>query len=406
MDPQQDQPVTVATTPRVPTPPTSNIEEVSGAAILITTGEKKVNRRVKAIDDDEPLVDTTAALPKRSKKTERATKRFMKRQQRLAQRRGPATLADLPAELFEEILSYLRVSDILQLLNVNRSIHAFITTNEASIARSIIRNRYLVLSNCFPLPQPFTSIPEHLRPALLSESRQHLLQIHKRPYQHVQPPDSEDLCTCMTCILAWNNLNLIVDLAHWQRNLSSREPIPMIERGQNPPWNQYLLARNAELVSLAMTRPLIYTLILQHHLETTISTLLRTLRGQKTVHPKRVFHLSKAEAKAGIETDAFLERSGPECHEFPFHRDNYYNLNAYVPNRKWSEREGRWVYYAQGSHERDLQWVWERFVPEVKAPTGVDESREKERVTVKGSEKAKDEQVEALAAQFREQASV
>ena len=331
---------------------------------LITTGEKIKARRVKAIDDDEPLVDTTVALPKRSKKTERATKRLMRKQQKLAQHRGPATFCDLPAELLEHILSYLRATDVLALLPTNRNIHAFITSNEPSISRSIIRRRYAVLGHCFPLPKPFTSIPSPSRPALLSEARQNLLQIHKRPYHHVQPFDPERICTCMTCTLAWNNLNMIVDLSHWQRNLNRRDPIPMIPRGKNPAWNQELLARNAELVRTAMARPIFYTLILQRHLETTVSTIRRTLRGQKTVHPKRVYHLSKPEAESGIETDYFLEQNGPESYEFPYHRDNYYNLNAYVPNRKWSRQEERWMYYPSDSmHERDLQWVVERFVP-------------------------------------------
>jgi hypothetical protein len=32
-----------------------------------------------------------------------------------------------------------------------------------------------------------------------------------------------------------------------------------------------------------------------------------------------------------------------------------------VPNRKWSKEQERWLYYADGLHERDLQWVKERF---------------------------------------------
>lgn len=397
----------VAKTPEGPEQPADSVIVKIEAEeyVLIETGAKKLSRRVKAIDDDEPLVDTTVALPKRSKKTERATKRLMKKQQKASQRRGPASFSDLPPELLEDILNYLRASDILRLLTVSRSVHDFISTNESAIARSIIRRRYTVLSNCFPLPKLFSSVPESTRPALLSEARQSLLQIHKRPYQHVQPIDPEKICTCMTCMLAWNNLNMIVDLAHWQRNLNSREPIPMIPRGANPQWNQDILAANAALVEKAMTRPIFYTLILQRHLETTIGTLLRTLRGQKTVHPKRVYYLSKLQVEAGIETDAFLEKNGPECHEFPFHRDNYYNLNAYVPNRKWSRGEGKWKYYPDGAHERDLQWVRERFVPDALA-TGTSHRAERKVEKMESEEKEKEKALDGFAAQFRAQAKL
>lgn len=363
-------------TPETVQKPTAQADEESDEITLITTGVKKLSRRVKAIDDDEPLVDTTVALPKRSKKTERATRRLMRKQQKAARRKGPATFTDLPPELLEDILSYLRPSDILPLLQVSRSIHDFITTNESPIARSIIRRRYPVLSKCFPLPKPLSSVPESAHPALLSEARQSLLQIHKRSYQHVQPIDYEELCTCMTCMLAWNNLTMIVDLASWQSNLRNREPIPMIKRGEKPEWNQNLLATNAAIVEKAIERPIFYALILQRHLETTVGTLFRTLRGQKTVHPKRVFYLSRPEAEAGIETDAFLERHGPENHEFPYHRDNYYNLNAYVPNRKWSEKERRWMYYAAGSHDRDLEWLLQWHASKIARETSAKEGAE------------------------------
>ena len=154
-----------------------------------------------------------------------------------------------------------------------------------------------------------------------------------------------------------------------------------------------------------MQRPIFYTLILQNHLETTVRTLLRTLRGQKTVHPKRVFHLSRPEAEAGIETDSFLERNGPECFEFPFHRDNYYNLNAYVPNRKWSTSEGRWKYFDAGvMHERDLTWVRERFVSEPdKLEQGVNGIRKR---SDEEREDAKGKDLDGFAAQFQAQAGL
>ena len=50
-------------------------------------------------------------------------------------------------------------------------------------------------------------------------------------------------------------------------------------------------------------------------------------------------------------------------YEFPWHRDNYYALEAYIPNRKWSKEHEKWVYYAGDLHQRDLQWAIDRWTP-------------------------------------------
>ena len=156
---------------------------------------------------------------------------------------------------------------------------------------------------------------------------------------------------------------MILDLSYWQKNLNEREPILMIPRGTTPEWNRKLLDANAAIVSRAMQSPLVHAAILEKHLRTTIQTIFRTFRGKKTVHPKRLYHLTQAEAEK--ETDEFLERSGPPSYEFPWHRDNYYGLEAYVPNRKWSREQERWLYYADGLHYRDLEWVKQRFTPTI-----------------------------------------
>ena len=143
-----------------------------------------------------------------------------------------------------------------------------------------------------------------------------MLQIHKKPYQHVKGIDPLEVCTCMNCVFSWNNLCLILDLHHWQKNLDNREPIPMIPRGSSPEWNRKLLEANAAVVEKAMNGHLLYyALILEKHLRTTMSTLSRTFRGKKTVHPKRLYHFTKADAEE--ETDEFLERSGPPSVSFP-----------------------------------------------------------------------------------------
>ncbi|KAK5173068.1 uncharacterized protein LTR77_003190 [Saxophila tyrrhenica] len=339
--------------------PPSDDQEIS----IITTGSRKASRRDRIIDEDEPLVDTTAKLTLKSKKTDRAKRRVEKKQKKVATSPTPTSLLNLPAELLQEIAGYLQPSDVFQLLQVNRNVYDFIQSNESTIARDIIRRRYFVLSRCFPLPVAFENVESSARPSLLSDRRQDMLQIHKKPYQHVKGIDPLNICTCMSCVFSWNNLNMILDLSYWQKNLNEREPILMIPRGTAPEWNRKLLEANAAIVERAMDSRLVHAAILEKHLKTTVQTIFRTFRGRKTVHPKRLYHLTLVEAEK--ETDEFLERSGPPSYEFPWHRDNYYGLEAYVPNRKWSKEQERWLYYAEGLHERDLEWVKQRFTPNV-----------------------------------------
>lgn len=330
------------------------------------SGGKRQRRRTEAVneEDEEPLVDTTAALPLHSKKTERLQKR-LQRKSKKKPTKTPTTFLELPSELLHEILTHLLPGDLLRLQCLNRPTRDFIHDNERSLAKEIIRLRYPILSQCFPLPVPFPALDPIYHDSLLSKKRQDLLTIHKKPYQHVQPLDAHEICTCMTCVFAWNNLCTIADLAHWQANLDAREPIPMIPRGQAPPWNSELLARNAAFVRAAVARPLIYTLLLARHLDTTTRTILRRskyIKARPVLPEHRAYELSLADAAQG--TDAYLARKGPPSYEFPYHRDNYYNLEAYVPNRKWSREEGCWKYYAATQHERDLEWVRGRFGPE------------------------------------------
>lgn len=337
--------------------------KIAEDSTIITTGLRKTSKKaLPPVDEDEPLVDTTAALKLHSKKTERAQKRLHKRQQKFVGRPAATSFLDLPPELLQEVLGYLRPTDLLRLLRVDHSIRDFILENENSLVRDVVKRRYWVLSRCFPVPVALKDVDSTAHPALLSDKRQDMLHIHKKPYQHIKGIDPLQICTCLTCVLAWNNLNVILDLSHWQSNLNSREPIPMISRGTNPEWNQKLLDAHATIVEKAMTSRLTWAVILEKHLRTTVGTILRTFRGRKTVHPRRLYHLTPAEANT--EHDEFLERSGPPSFELPWHRDNYYNLEAYVPNRKWSKEGEKWLYYVDGLHEKDLQWVKERFTPE------------------------------------------
>jgi hypothetical protein len=61
------------------------------------------------------------------------------------------------------------------------------------------------------------------------------------------------------------------------------------------------------------------------------------------------------DARSGC--DAFLAKEGPPSLEFPYQRDEYYLLEAYVPGRWWREERGGWVYYLKGQCEKDVEMV-------------------------------------------------
>lgn len=331
------------------------------------------------VSEEPPLIDNTIVLPLHSKKTSRQQKRQQRRE--LLQTSTQQSLHTLPTEILLEIFSHLRVEDIFRLSRTTHSLRDFITLHEPTLSKTIISKRYWTLHRCFPLPYPLTSVPRDLWDGLLSSKRQDLLNIHRKSYhQHIEMIDPTAVCTCMTCVFAWNNLCLLVDLHHWQGHLNAREPIPMIPRGTTPDWNTTLLKRNADVVRLAMTRPLFYGAILEKHLATITGTILRSTRwrGKKgaitttttssstttaTTAPKpkpttakpRLYNMTDWDVDRG--TDAFLDRKGPPSYDFPFHRDVYYSLEAYLPNRKFDD--GQWRYYPLPpvQHEKDLEWV-------------------------------------------------
>ena len=309
---------------------------------------------------DEPLVDTTEKMTLRSKRTERLQKKIQKKEGKRLHSTINSFL-DLPSELLVEILTYLRPSDLFLLMRVNRSANKFIETHENTISGAVINRRYSILSKVFPLPVLFEKIDKCIHPVLLAPRHQQRLVIHKAPYWHISPADPKNTCSCMACVLAWNNLCLIVDIAHWQKKLDDREPIPMIARGAKPAWNVDLIESTAKYVNKAIRSPLWRARILERHLNTTVRTIVRSAAIRKKNGPletevnpsKRLYHLSKDDIAP--ETDTFLERSGPPSFEFPFTRDNYYTLVSYLPNRRWDE--GGWLYYGEMMHERDLVWA-------------------------------------------------
>ncbi|KAI9700476.1 MAG: hypothetical protein M1820_006775 [Bogoriella megaspora] len=310
-------------------------------------------------ENEEPLVDTTAPIPLRSKRTERLQRKQLKRSKKNGTATGINSILELPSEILIEILSFARPSDVFNLLRASRDLKSFIDSNEKTICRTIISRRYAVLTKCFPLPIPLNEVDRAVYPALQSEKRQELLKIHKKPYLHIKPADEYSICTCLTCLFAWNNLCLLIDLAHWIGNLERREPIPTIPRGRNPEWNQSLVNANGLLVERAISHPLWYARILQEHLHTTTRNIQRSIQSRNT---NPAFQMSIDDAKQ--ETDVYLERSGLPSYDIPYHRDSYYSLVTYLPNRKWHKVEQRWLYYAESQHERDLEWIQRQNAPQ------------------------------------------
>ncbi|KAF2707189.1 hypothetical protein K504DRAFT_51905 [Pleomassaria siparia CBS 279.74] len=318
-------------------------------------------------DDNEPIQDRTAAIPLHSKRTERMQRKQATREKRRA---AIINLAKLPTELILQVLKSLRPSHVFNLALVNRRFHALVKANATVIGDHILKQRYPTLTHCFPLPMLLSNIDIPTAALLSAPARQKYLSIHHKPYSHVQPPNPQHLCTCLTCVMAWNNYNLVLDFAHWQDSLDNGVPIPMLPRGQPMVWNESLLSQNARLSERAVANSLWRAHIMETHLNSTVRSIRRHAlnKGNKRIHVE----MSDDEAASG--TDQFLEKKGPLGIEFPFHRDNYYLLcvgsffenhqafanfsysEAYLPNRYWKRDEQKWVFIPWG-HERDLSYV-------------------------------------------------
>jgi hypothetical protein len=270
-------------------------------------------------DDEEPLEDTTAALTLHNKRTERMQRKKVTRDKK---RDAIVNLTKLPTELILEALKYLEPRDVFRLSFTNRRFLSLVDANASVIGDAIIASRYTILSQCFPVPKLLSSVEPSLRTLLTDVGRQAQLGIHKRPYQHIQSPDAEQLCTCLTCILTWNNLGLVLDFAHWQDNLDTGRPIPMLPRGKSPEWNSDLIARNARIAWRAVENSLWHARILEIHLDSTVRSIKRHAKNKGN---KRT-HVAMTDEDAALGTDSFLVKHGPPSLEFPYHRDEYYML--------------------------------------------------------------------------------
>lgn len=302
-------------------------------------------------DPDGGRVQLDGSIVHHSRRTERLRKKLLKKQNRPLP--VLSSILDLPYELLVEILSMVYPSDLVRLSRTNKSLRGFIAQEESTLARKIIAWRYPCLEKCYRLPVSLEEVEPRYRAALQDPAR---LGFLKRPFQHVMPLDPNVVCTCLTCQLRWNALCLAVDFAHFQGHLERGEPMPIIERGRNPAWNQKLVRANAEVVSRAMREPIWYACILEAHLDSTVRAIKRN--SENKGNRRRRFRMTREDETAG--TDLFLERSGPPTVDFPFHRDNYYLLEAYLPNRGWNGDEGRWMYMDARQHDADVGrlYVW------------------------------------------------
>lgn len=303
--------------------------------------------------DDEMLIDNTKPIALRSRKTSRLKRKLERKSQKEAMK---PHLLSLSPELLLHILSYLRPSDIFRFERICRATHLFIRHHDAALAKAIAAYRYPILTQCFPRPVLLENVDPAYHAALLDDKRQTQLSLHRRPYLHIPSHDARLLCSCLTCVLAWNNLCLLVDLAYWtETSIAHRKPIRTIPRGQNTAWNVALLQEHAAVVRRALKSPLWHLAILQRHLRTTVFTIRRY--APKDTDSPPTFGLTDEDV--ALETDAFCARTGPPSYEFPLHRDTYYALQTYLPNRGWNKVEGRWKYQPADQHFTDLRWVQE-----------------------------------------------
>ena len=326
--------------------------------------------------DLEPLQDLTQPLALRSKRTERRRKKLEKKE--ASSRRSSSALGGepigvlhLPVELLLAILELLRPSDLFALSRVSKQLRAFLIADEAAIVHRVVNLRYPILQRCLLRPLLMVDVDPSLQPLLRMPERPDLNRSHRIAHQNIPPPDDAFHCTCLTCIVRWNALCAVVDLAHWQDHLDNGVPIPIIKRGASvPAWNRELLDRHRRVVLKALTSPLWYARILEAHLDSTTRSIRR--HSQNKSDRRRHFLLTHEDERAG--TDAFLQRNGPPTFDYPYSRELYYMLEAFLPGRSWLAERQKWVYLSQSRewHNTDLDLLAKMVAARRKA--GVEDS--------------------------------
>lgn len=315
-----------------------------------THGYQQRTEATEAVTDSD-LVASTGNLRIRSKRTERLKRKMLKKS---TKKPAVAThLLHLPNEVLMDISGYLLPSDIFRLCRTCHEIHQFVKHNESGLSRVITAARYPILEQCFRLPVPLDAVDPVIHSRLQDPKRMQVLAIHSR-YQHIPAADCHNICTCLTCVIRWNSLCNAVDFTYWQTNLEKGDPIPMMPRGNvTPEWNRLLVAKTNDVVSRAVNSPLLHACILESHLKNTIAAIKR--HSQNKGNQRRHFRMTQDDINS--QTDDFLSRDGPVTIDLPFHRDNYYMLEAFIPSRTRLKEEQRWAYIPADAHDRDLAWV-------------------------------------------------
>lgn len=307
------------------------------------------------LSGDEPRVKEDGNLVVVSRRTQRQQrKKHLK-----SLHKGPGTerrgILDLPYELMIAALIYLCPSDLFRLARTNTLFYALIMEHEVQeeLAKGIIKWRYPTLEKCFGVPALLSNIDPDTRSILQSEECSTMLASHKVRFSHIKEPDLNTICSCITCRRRWDALCVVVDFAHWQSYLEDGEPLPMVLPGRNTKWNLKLVDANAAIVTKALYNPLWYACILEGHLRASSAAIIRHSqnKGNKRLH----FKLSILDYRK--ETDMFLDRHGPQWLDFPYNRDQYYMLEAFMPNRAWNDVENHWMYLPIDQHIFDLKYL-------------------------------------------------
>lgn len=265
------------------------------------------------------------------------------------------SILDLPFDVLLDIFLWLRPSEIRTISHGSLALEEYLSRYDYYLAKRIIAERYNILSKCFPLPISVTELDSRTKELLGHPEILHRSQTQHPILGYLEPGDLSKICSCKSCKLAWDNLCLVVDLAHFQGHLHYGVPIPKL--GPAGDKNNTKLMKSVALqVEEAVRSPMAYAAILELQLFSIVSTITRThmsapdrkrynnLPGfrprMRPLYLRRPYGLTDEEV--ALNTDHFLRRQYKEAQPFPKKRDDYYGLEPYLPNRSWIEED--WAY--------------------------------------------------------------
>ncbi|KAK3990422.1 hypothetical protein QBC44DRAFT_288756 [Cladorrhinum sp. PSN332] len=315
-----------------------------------------MGRKTKSVtaskDDQDVLVDLTEPLKLTSKRTKRQQTKIQKK--RVTFRQFP----DLHQDAVMCILDYCTPRTIWALSQVCRGLGQLIRNNETYLANRVIALRYPNISKGFQLPYLMTQVidtcPDPNILQALDIYREKIIPLRVR-LRHIPGHPVDTICSCTSCIDRWNMLCLAVDFAIWQDDLDNGTPLPRTDWGfPCDPWRQPdpILSRCRRRVINALHSPLLYSMILESHLESTV----RAIRRQRENKSNRSDHFPMTSKDASSGTDRFLSKEGPSFIEAPYTREMYYMLEVFLPGRAWNKTDKEWK-YLMVPHERELEIV-------------------------------------------------